>query len=95
MSILSSIDIVNNLKEFDFLDVTFNLKNNNNYPNKKPNKNLAYITTSSNHPPMIIKQLIKTISERLSYSSPNIEVFNKAKPLGCIPSNLYHDETSC
>ena len=78
-SIGFKIEIVTNLQEVDFLDVTFNLINNTYYPYKKPNDNLTYINTSSNHPPNIIKQLTKTISERLSRNSSSIEIFNSSK----------------
>ena len=78
-SIGFKIEIVTNLQEVDFLDVTFNLINNTYCPYKKPNDNLPYINTSSNHPPNIIKQLTKTISERLSRNSSSIEIFNSSK----------------
>ena len=68
-------EIVTNLQEADFLDVTFNLINNT----YRPNGNLTYINTSSNHPANIIKLLTKIISERLSRSSSNIEIFNSSK----------------
>ena len=61
ISIFKSIDfkieITTNLTEADFLDVTFNLERNTYRPYKKPNDNLTYINTSSNHPPQIIKHL--------------------------------------
>ena len=78
-SINFKIEIVTNLQEVDFLDVTFNLINNTYRPYKKPNENLTYINTSSNYPPNIIKQLTKTISEWLSRNSSNIEIFNSSK----------------
>ena len=78
-SIGSKIEIVTNLQEVDFLDVTFNLINNTYRPYKKPNYNLTYINTPSNHPPNIIKQLTKTVSERLSRNSSSIEIFNTSK----------------
>ena len=59
------IEIVTNLTEVDFLDVTFNLENNTYHPYKKPNNELIYIDVSSNHPPQIKKQLTKIISDRL------------------------------
>ena len=49
------IEIVTNLTEVDFLDVTFNLENNRYRPYKKPNEKLIYIDVSSNHPPQIKK----------------------------------------
>ena len=77
-SIGFKIETVTNLQEVDFLDVTFNLINNTYRPYKKPNDNLTYINTS-NHPPNIIKQHTKTISERLSRNSSSIEIFNSSK----------------
>ena len=49
------IEIVTNLTEADFLDVTFNLENNAYGPYKKLNDKLIYIDVSSNHPPQIKK----------------------------------------
>ena len=78
-SIGFKIEIVTTLQVVDFLDVTFNSINNAHRPYKKPNDNLTYINTSSNHPPNIIKQLTKTVSERLSRNSSSIEIFNSSK----------------
>ena len=64
----------------NFLDVTFNLERNTYRPYKKPNDNLTYNNTSSNHPPQIIKHLTQTISERLSRNSSNAEIFEQSKP---------------
>ena len=74
-----SIDIQTNLKEVDFLDVTLNLQNGTYRPYKKAKDKLLYIHSSGNHPPPIIKQLLNSISERLSKNSFNQEVFNRAK----------------
>ena len=78
-SIGLKIEIVTNLQDVDFLGVTFNLINNTYVPFKKPNDNLTYINTSSNHPSNIIKQLTKTVSQRLSRNSSSIEIFNSSK----------------
>ena len=45
------IEIETNLKIVNFLDVTFNLAKSTYRPYRKPNDNLLYIHTSSNHPP--------------------------------------------
>ena len=37
----------------NFLDVTFNLKEENYHPYRKPNNNPLYIDSRSNHPPNI------------------------------------------
>ena len=70
------IEIVTNLTEVDFLDVTFNLENNTYRPYKKPNHKLIYIDVSSDHPPPIKKQLTKIISDRLSRNSSKADIFN-------------------
>ena len=62
------------------MDVTFNLVRNTYRPYKKPNDNLKYINTSSNHPPQIIKYLTQTIGERLSRNSSSAEIFEQSKP---------------
>ena len=73
------IDIETNLKIVNFLDITFNLNNGTLKPYKKANDSLLCIKKSSNHPPQIIKQLPKIISDRLSKNSSNEEVFNESK----------------
>ena len=73
------IEIATNLFEVNFLDVTFNLKNDSYRPYKKPNDSLMYINTSSNHPQQILKQLPMSINERLSKNSSSETVFNESK----------------
>ena len=73
------IDIVTNIKEVHYLDVTFNLTNGTFGPYKKPNNKLLYIHTSSNHSPQILKQLPNAINERLSHNSPEEAAFNSTK----------------
>ena len=73
------IEIVTNLTEVDFLDVTFNLENNTYRPYKKPNYKLIYIDVLSNYPPQIKKQPTKTISDRLSRNSSNADIINNTK----------------
>ena len=73
------IEIATNLPIVDFLDITLNLKNGTYRPYKKPNDSLMYVHTSSNHPQQILKQLPKSLSERLSKNSSNEMIFNEAK----------------
>ena len=73
------IDIETNLKIVNFLDITFNLSNGTFKPYKKPNDSLLHIKKSSNHPPQIIKQLPKIISDRFSKNSSNEEVLDESK----------------
>ena len=74
-----SIDIQANLKNVDVLDVTLNLQNGTYHPYKKLNDKMLYIHQSSKHPAQSIKQLPNSISERLSKSSSNPEIFDTAK----------------
>ena len=74
-----SIDIQENLKEVDFLDVTLNLPNGTYRLYKKSSDKLLYIHSSSNNPLQVIKQLSNSISEGLLKSSSNQEIFNTAK----------------
>ena len=73
------IEIEINLPIANFLDITLNLTNETYQPYKKPNNNLSYIHTSSNHPPQIIKQLPNSINDRLTANSSNNEIFTAAK----------------
>ena len=74
------ITIETNLKAVNFLDVTFDLRNESYKPYRKPNDNPLYINASSNHPPSIIKQLPKNISKRISEISSSKEIFDEAAP---------------
>ena len=75
------LEIKTNLKQVEFLEVTFNLITNLHTPYKKPNDNLLYINTSSDHPPQVIKQLTNSINKRLCKNSANEQVFNTIKPV--------------
>ena len=61
-----SITIETNLFEMDFLDVTFNLATTKFFPFRKPNNQLLYINTKSNHPPNILRNHPNMINKRLS-----------------------------
>ena len=73
------IEIKTDLYIVDFLDETCNWLNGTHKPYKKPNDQLLYGSTSSNHPPQIIKQLPISDSNRLLDSSSNKQVFNVSK----------------
>ena len=51
------IEIQTHLQIVNFLDVTFNLATGTYRPYKKANDPLLYTSTSSKHPPQVIKQL--------------------------------------
>ena len=73
------IEIETNLKEVKFLDVTFNLNSGLCKPFKKPTDQLLYVTTWSNHPPQVIKQLPNSINRKLIENSSNKAVFDASK----------------
>ena len=73
------IKIKTNLHIVDFLDLMFNLLDGMYKAYKKPNNQLLYVNTSSNHPPQIIKQPPISISNRLSSNASNKQVFDMSK----------------
>ena len=75
------LEIKTNLKQVEFLDATFNLITGLYTPFKKPNDNLLYINTSSDHPPQVIKQLTNSINKRLCENSSNKQVSKTVKPV--------------
>ena len=75
------ITIQTNIKSVNFLDVTFDLRNGKYYPYRKPNDRPLYINRSSNHPPLILRQLPAAISRRLTDISHDADVFRDAAPL--------------
>ena len=76
-----SITIDTNLKETDFLDISFNLETDKFFPYRKPNNTPLYIHSESNHPPSIIKQLPSMTKKRISNLPCTENKFSKAKPL--------------
>ena len=68
-------------KVVDYLDVTFNLKNGICKPYHKPDNKITYTNVHSNHPPNTIKQLQKTIEQKLSNNSSNETIFNEPAPM--------------
>ena len=74
------ITIQSNLQVVHFLDVTFNLKNGTYKPYSKPNNDILYINTNSNHPPNVIKYIPSMISDRISKISSSKRIFKKAAP---------------
>ncbi|GFS09353.1 inositol hexakisphosphate and diphosphoinositol-pentakisphosphate kinase 2 [Elysia marginata] len=65
------ISIEANKKIVNFLDVTLDLRNDSYKPYKKPNDNVSYIHKCSNHPPVVIKNLPKSIMKRINTNSKN------------------------
>ena len=77
MDIGFSLEIETNLKEVDFLDVICEMELI--VLTKSQNGRLLYIHSLSKHPPNVIKQIPKSIHERLSKNSSNEEIFNTSK----------------
>ena len=65
----------------NFLDVTFNLRDESYQPYRKPNNDPLFIDSRSNHPPAITKQLPTSVNMRISQLSSNQEAFSKTAPL--------------
>lgn len=73
------IEIMKILKEVDFLHVTFDFTKGVYYLYRKKSKTSVYIDTSSNHPLVIFKQILKSKSDRLSANSSSGGVFDNDK----------------
>ena len=67
-----------NMKVVNYLDVTMNLGDGTYRPYHKPNNEIMYIHSESNHPPAIIKQLPLSIESRLRTISSSKEIFDEA-----------------
>lgn len=63
----------------DFLDIHFNLATGKYKPFFKNNEFPVYINKSSNHPNAIKRQIPRTVSERISKLSSDIDTFMKIK----------------
>ena len=76
-----SITLKAGLKRVIFLDITLDLNSGLYMPYRKPNDKPVYIDMKSNHPPAVKKEIVKSVSKRLSSLSSNENVFNKCAPL--------------
>ena len=65
-----SITIEINICVVNSLDTTFGLINDNYKPYWKPNDNQVYINKNSTHPPIVLRQLAKSISKIYKESIP-------------------------
>ena len=72
------IVILCNMKIVNYLDVTLNLNDGTYRPYHKPNNEIMYIHSESNHPPAIIKQLPSDIESRLRNISSSKDIFNES-----------------
>ena len=69
------ITIEGNSKVVDFLVVVMDLATASFKPFTKPNATIRYVSTMSNHPPSILKNLPENINRRLSSISSGEEEF--------------------
>lgn len=69
-----------NLRITDFLDITFNLDEENHRPYAKPGNIIKYVSASSNHPPHIKKAIPAMVAARLSKLSSTKEIFAQESP---------------
>ena len=67
-----------NLKITNYLDITLNLNDGSYRPYRKPNKETNYIHVNSDHPPSIIKEIPRSIEERLSILSSSKNIFQES-----------------
>ena len=58
--------------------MAFDLDKNIYKPYQKPNNSPNYINKNWNHPPNILKQLLKSIAKCISETSSSEEIFNKS-----------------
>ena len=75
-----NLEIKCNLKIIDYLDITFDLTTGLFKPYNKTNNIPRYVNAKSNHPPSLLKEILKSVSKRISLNSCNEQVFNAAAP---------------
>ena len=76
-----NITIQAGLRIVNFLDVQFNLNNSTYQPYRKPDNTPVYINKKSNHPPVVLKQLPKSIAKRISDISSDENIFCNSAPI--------------
>ena len=76
-----NITIQAGLRIVNFLDVQFNLNNGTYQPYRKPDNTPVYINKKSNHPPVVLKQLQKSIAKRISDISSDENIFCNSTPI--------------
>ena len=76
-----NITIQAGLRIVNFFDVQFNLNNGTYQPYRKPSNTPVYIIKKSNHPPVVLKQLPKSIAKRISDISFDENIFCNSIPI--------------
>ena len=68
-----------NMKSTNYLDVELDLEAGTHGPYRKPKNKIKFISTKSNHPPIVIKQIKPNVQKRLSMLSSSEEIFKEKK----------------
>ena len=76
-----NITIQEGLGIVNYLDVQFNLNNDTYQPYRKPEDTPVYIHKKSNHQPVVLKQLLKSIAKRISDISSDESTFCNSLPI--------------
>ncbi|GAB1601065.1 hypothetical protein Ahia01_000384700 [Argonauta hians] len=74
------IEIQNEYRKIDYLDVTLDLDNQTVEPYHKQNETINYINAESNHPRHMREAIARSIATRISTLSHDITKFNKHAP---------------
>ena len=75
------ITIAINQSRVDYLDITMDLEEGTHKPYRKPGDKPLYVSSQSNHPPKILKNIPVGIERRLSNNSANKQIFDEAAPV--------------
>ena len=73
------LEIQNNLKITDCLDITLNLYNGTVSPFRKQNQKPLHVNMRSNHPTQVFKHIPNGTEYRVSTNSSNIDIFEQSK----------------
>ena len=71
------IEIGNTCVRTDYLDIIIDLENDTYEPFTKENSTIQYIDKGSNHPPVVLRNLLKMIEKRISNLSCSKIVIQK------------------
>ena len=74
------LEIKCNLKNVDYLDITFDLNTGSYRAYRKPNNDTRYLNANSNHPPPILKQIPAAFSKRIPTNSSNKQILQNEAP---------------
>ena len=69
-----------NIRQVEFLDIKLDLVTGRTSPYRKPLDNPTYVNKQSSHPPSVIKQIPRSVQDRLSMLSSTNEEFERAAP---------------